>query len=274
VIGGALLLAIGSDSTVLWVALPVAVFVAAYTPGTAPFAIGQAAFTVTIAVLFNLLAPVGWKVGVLRIEDVALGCAVSILAGILFWPRGLASLVGDDLADAFRSGASYLTQSVEWASGARSLEPDGAMAASTAALRLDDALRAFLAEQGTKRIDQPELWRLVGASMRLRLTARLVAGLPRDATGTPATREALGHRTRVLAGWYERLAQLLGRPRQQPVAALQAPRFASVDLVQASWGSHYGIWLCEHLDHLSEDLDELVAPAARLAEIRRRPWWR
>ena len=86
----------------LWVVLPVAVFIAAYTPGTAPFAIGQAAFTVTVAVLFNLLAPVGWKVGVLRIEDVAIGCGVSILAGLLFWPRGIASLVGDDLADAFR----------------------------------------------------------------------------------------------------------------------------------------------------------------------------
>src|SRR5207247_2499676 len=115
VIGGALLLAIGSNFTVLWVVLPIAVFVAAYTPGTAPFAVGQAAFTVTIAVLFNLLAPVGWKVGVLRIEDVAIGCAVSLVVGVLFWPRGVSSVVGDDLADAFRTGASYLTQAVDWA---------------------------------------------------------------------------------------------------------------------------------------------------------------
>ena len=50
----------------------------AATPGSATFAVGQAAFTVTVAVLFNLLAPVGWKVGVLRIEDVALGCGVSV----------------------------------------------------------------------------------------------------------------------------------------------------------------------------------------------------
>ena len=64
VIGGALLVAIGTSSTALWVALPIAVFVAAYAPGTAPFAVGQAAFTVTVAVLFNLLVPVGWKVGV------------------------------------------------------------------------------------------------------------------------------------------------------------------------------------------------------------------
>jgi hypothetical protein len=274
VIGGALLVAIGSDSTALWVALPIAVFVAAYAPGTAPFAIGQAAFTVTIAVLFNLLAPVGWKVGVLRIEDVAIGCAVSVLAGILFWPRGLSSLVGDDLADTFRAGASYLTQAIEWASGSRTGEPDGGTATVTAALRLDDALRAFLTEQGTKHIGKQELWRLVGGSMRLRLTAHLVAGLPRDATGMGAARDALSHRTGTLVAWYERLAELVGKPRGKPVADLEPPAFGSVDVVKVGSGSHYGIWLCEHLDHLSEGLDELVPPASRLAEIRRRPWWR
>jgi uncharacterized membrane protein YccC len=274
VIGGALLLAIGSASTALWVALPIAVFVAAYAPGTAPFAVGQAAFTVTIAVLFNLLAPVGWKVGVLRIEDVAIGCGVSIAAGILFWPRGLASLVGDDLADAFRSGASYLAQAVEWASGSRAGEPDGAMAAAAAGLRLDDALRAFLAEQGSKGIDKHELWRLVGGSMKLRLTAHLVAGLPPDATGTGAARNALAHRADTLAAWYQQLAEQVGRPRQRPVASLQAPVFGAADVVRDTSGSHYGVWLCEHLDHLAEGLGELLQPAARVAYMRRTPWWR
>jgi uncharacterized membrane protein YccC len=274
VIGAALLLAIGSNSAALWVALPIAVLVAAYAPGTAPFAVGQAAFTVTIAVLFNLLVPVGWKVGVLRIEDVALGCTVSVAVGVLFWPRGLAGVVGDNLADAYRSGASFLRQAVEWASGSRVVAPDTASAASTAALRLDDALRAFLAEQGTKHIEKQQLWRLVGGSMRLRLTADAVTRLPPDAPGTGAAREALRHRTSTLSAWYERLAELLGRPHERGVAALAAPAFTSADVVGASSGSHYGVWLCEHLDHLSEHLSELVEPAVRVAEIRRRPWWR
>ena len=272
-IGGALLLPIGSSTTALWVALPVAVFVAAYAPGTAPFAVGQAAFTVTVAVLFNLLVPVGWRVGVVRIEDVALGCAVSILVGALFWPRGVTSLVGDDLADAFRSGASYLEQAVEWACGSRAAEPDGVMAATTAASRLDDALRGFLAEQGSKRIEMPELWRLVGGSLRLRLTAHSIADLPRDATGMGAARDVLGPRTLALAAWYEQLAELVGRPHQPTVVALEVPTFDPAETLEDS-GSHYGIWLGEHLDHLSEHLCELVGPAARVAEVRRRPWWR
>jgi uncharacterized membrane protein YccC len=275
-IGGGLLLALGASSTVLWVALPVAVFVAAYAPGTAPFAVGQAAFTVTVAILFNLLVPVGWRVGVVRVEDVALGCAISVLVGSLFWPRGLASVVGDDLADAFRAGASYLAQAVHWASGsAEALEPDGAGATVTAAARLEEALRAFLAEQGTKHVETHELWRLLGGSLRLRLTALSIAGLPREPTaGVSEARAALEHRTQTLTGWYERLAELVGRPHRRPAVALDAPTLDSADVADASSGSYHGIWLCEHLEHLSEHLEELVGPAARIAAVRRRPWWR
>ena len=254
-------------------ALPIAVFVAAYAPGTAPFAVGQAAFTVTVAILFNLLVPVGWKVGVVRIEDVAIGCAVSVLVGSLFWPRGVASVVGDDLADAFRSGASYLTQAVDWACGLAVAEPDSAHAL-TAASRLDDALRGFLAEQGSKRMEMHELWRLVGGSMRLRLTAHSIAYLPRDPAGIGGIKEALGRRTHMLAAFYERLAVLVGRPHQASIGALEAPGFAGAETLDRASPSRYSVWLIEHLDHLSEHLGELVRPATRIAENRRRPWWR
>jgi uncharacterized membrane protein YccC len=111
--GALLLLGIGTSTPVLWAVLPIAIAVAAYAPGTLPFALGQAAFTVVVVVLFNLLQPVGWKLGLLRVQDVAIGCAVSLVVGVLFWPRGASSVVGDDLADAFRRGTAYLTQAVD-----------------------------------------------------------------------------------------------------------------------------------------------------------------
>jgi hypothetical protein len=274
VIGGALVLAIGGDETALWIAFPIAVLVAAYSPGTAPFAVGQAAFTVMVAVLFNLLAPVGWTVGVLRIEDVALGCAVSVVIGSLFWPRGVAAVVGDDLADAFRTGASYLTQAVAWVSGERRAEPDNSMAAGTAGLRLDEAVRGFLAEQGTKHIPKQDLWRLIGGSLRLRLTAHAVAEMPGDTTGLDAARVALERRTATLTDWYDELAEQVGRPNHRALSELKPPSLSAAGVLDDSSGSYYGVWLCEHLDHLSEHLADLVGPAARIAEIRRRPWWR
>jgi uncharacterized membrane protein YccC len=250
------------------------VFVAAYSPGTAPFAIGQAAFTVTVALLFNLLAPVGWKVGVVRIEDVAIGCAVSFLVGLLFWPRGVAAVVGDDLADAYRSGAAYLRQAIEWAAGLRANQPEGAMTAAAAGQRLDEALRSFLADQGSKRVTKQDLWRLVGGTLRLRLTARAVADLPGDAEAVQSSRDALEHRTVTLESWYEQLADLVGKPNHRPVAALEPPSFGAADIARGGSGSYYGVWLCEHLNHLSEHLGDLVQPAVRVAELRRQPWWR
>jgi uncharacterized membrane protein YccC len=273
VVGGALLLAIGSGSTALWVALPVAVFVAGYAPGTAPFVVGQAAFTVTVAILFNLLAPVGWEVGVVRIEDVAIGCAVSVAVGSLFWPRGVAAVVGDDLADAYRSGAAYLRQAVDWAAGLRACEPGAALTAAAAGARLDEALRGLLAEQGTKHIARQDLWRLVGGSLRLRLTAHAIAELPGDARAIAAVRDTLERRTESLATWYEQLATLVARPSHLAARELQPPSFAAVETDGAP-ASYYGVWLCEHLSHLGEHLGELVRPAHQVAQIRRRPWWR
>ena len=72
-IGVALILAIGTHTAALWVVFPLAVIVAAYAPGTEPFVVGQAAFTVLISVLYNIIIPVGWKVGEIRVEDVAIG---------------------------------------------------------------------------------------------------------------------------------------------------------------------------------------------------------
>lgn len=272
VVGGVLLLAIGSGSTALWVVLPVAVFVASYAPGTAPFVVGQAAFTVTVAILFNLLAPVGWKVGVVRFEDVAIGCAVSVAVGALFWPRGVAAVVGDDLADAYRSGAAYLRQAVHRAAGLRGTDPDAALAAAAAGARLDDALRGLLAEQGTKHIGRHDLWRLVGGSLRLRLTAHAIAELPGDAGAIAGVRDTLTRRTETLATWYEQLAVLVARPNHVTPRELQPPSLAPSEADDPA--SYYGVWLCEHLSHLGEHLAELVKPAAQVAQIRRRPWWR
>jgi uncharacterized membrane protein YccC len=237
VLGALLLLGIGTSTPALWAALPIAVAVAAYAPGALPFTFGQAAFTVVVLVLFNLLAPAGWRVGLLRIEDVAIGCLVSLVVGVLFWPRGAASVVGDDLADAFRRGAAYLTQAVEWALGTRDEPPDAGAAAVTAGIRLDEALRGFLAEQGAKRVSKEDLWMLVMASTRLRLTAYSLAGMrapehlrQHKNAGTAYARIVLAHATADLAGFYERVAVQVGRPvAGQVLMPVKVPSFAGLD---------------------------------------------
>jgi hypothetical protein len=244
VIGAALLVGIGTAQPALWVALPVAVLVAAYAPGTTPFAVGQAAFTVTIVVLFNLLAPAGWRVGLLRVEDVAIGCAVSLVVGALFWPRGVSAVVADDLADAFRVGAAYLIEAVDWALSELMVPPAAAVAAASAGLRLQDAIRGFLTEQGSKKLSKEDLWTLVNASTRLRLSAYTLAGL-RTADlepGVPAVAGAaclpltgseeyagapacvrLRSVAENLAGFYGAVAEEVSRPGHGELAPVPAP---------------------------------------------------
>ena len=111
-VGAALLAVVGTSTAVLWALLPVAVLVAGFVPATVSFAAGQAAFTLAIVILYNILQPAGWRVGLLRIEDVAIGCAVSLGVGLLFWPRGAAAALGRALAEAYEESARYLAGAV------------------------------------------------------------------------------------------------------------------------------------------------------------------
>ena len=87
-VGSAIMIGVADHLVLLWVLLPLAVLVSGMAASMISFVAGQAAFTVVVVILFNIIQPMGWKVGLTRIEDVAIGCAVSIVVGFLFWPRG------------------------------------------------------------------------------------------------------------------------------------------------------------------------------------------
>ena len=61
IVGAALLAGIGTNTTLLWFLLPLAVFLAGVAPAVISFAGGQAAFTLTVVILFNILQPAGWR---------------------------------------------------------------------------------------------------------------------------------------------------------------------------------------------------------------------
>jgi uncharacterized membrane protein YccC len=289
VVGAALLVGIGTGPVALWVALPLAVLIASYTPGTAPYVVGQAAFTVTVVVLFNLLAPAGWKVGLVRVEDVGIGCAVSVVVGVLFWPRGASALVGDNLADSLRAGAAHLADATDWALGLGRRSQGLATAASAASIRLDDAVRGYLTEQGSKRLAKQDLWALTMSALRLRLTAHSLASLPGlGAARGPAAEHPIGPRLReelssesaALSDFYDGIAAEIGRPagRLAAVIAPAVPTVTELSIEPCTIGPpHYhpeALWVRDHLSHLATHSADLIGPAGRLAALRRRPWWR
>jgi uncharacterized membrane protein YccC len=180
VLGSAIMIGVAGHTVALWVLLPLAVLVSGVAPSMISFAAGQAGFTLVVIILFNIIQPVGWRVGLTRIEDVAIGCGVSIVVGLLFWPRGAMAALGRAIADAFVTSSGYLADAVDrLTSTARDVDTTpGQRASHSAYLRLDDAFRQFLVERGAKVVPVEAVANLVTGSNRIRLAAFTLDALP------------------------------------------------------------------------------------------------
>jgi hypothetical protein len=289
IVGGVIVYLLGTDTTVLWALLPLAILFAGMAPATISFAAGQAGFTLTLLILFNLIAPAGWKIGLVRVEDIALGCAVSLVVGALFWPRGAGSALGRALAQAYVDSSRYLAEAVAYgvgrcdASGPATGAPhDEAARAAAASRRLDDTFRGYLSERGAKPVPLSELTRLVTGVAGVRLAADAVLDLWDDDAAhggdRSAARSELLSAAENMTSWYDRFADsLLGR--SQVPDPLVPDRVADGRLVQAvgqdlrdSSGEATAtgvlvIWTGDHLDAVRRLQERLVDPArAAVAE--------
>jgi len=174
-------------------------------------------------ILFNIIEPTGWKVGLTRIEDVAIGCAVSVVVGLLFWPRGATAALGRALSAAFVTNSGYLADAVDRLTMTTKhidTEP-GERASHSAYLLLDDAFRQYFAERGAKVVSVEVVSRLFTGANRIRLAAFTLSRLgvhPPD-EGKPEL-ESVAIAEAVLRDsyarshrWYEEFAEMLSEHR-------------------------------------------------------------
>jgi uncharacterized membrane protein YccC len=283
-VGGLLVALVGTNTAVLWALLPFAILLAGLAPAAISFTAGQAAFTLTLLILFNIIAPAGWEIGLVRIEDVALGSAVSLAVGLLFWPRGAASVLGTALAEAYRDTASYLVEAVRYGVSrcdrvvpAVQAPTAAAMRAAASARRLDDAFRGYLAERGGKPIALGDATSLVTGIVPLRLAADAVLDLwQRQADGTDGDRSAarreLLERAGVVTEWYRDFAAgLSGRGDvPEPLGPDGLADRRLVETVDRDLRRDDGsttatavriIWTGDHLDAARRLQSSLVEPA-------------
>ena len=285
---------IGAHEALLWIALPLTVVLATLAPTVVSFVVGQAAFTGMVVVLFNLLAPDGWHVGLIRVQDVAIGCAISVVVGFLCWPRGASGVFGSALGGALSAGSGYLLAAVSAMTG---IEPDvdlhrAHVAALGADRRLDDAFRLLLTERSARRVGLDVTNRLVAGATRVRLAAfsllTLPEGTPVEAERLPDPIAAAGRSlcqvARASHEWYQQATHVLGsgrgrltepppRPehlRGDVAAALdEARRQGRPDLVDHTLRL---IWVERHLQRQSELQHDLAHQAEHLLALRR-AWW-
>jgi uncharacterized membrane protein YccC len=286
IVGGLLVYLIGTDTNVLWILLPFVILIAGLAPAAISFAAGQAAFTVTLLILFNILVPAGWKIGLLRIEDVAIGSAVSLAVGVLFWPRGAAAALGRSLSAAYADSAHYLADAVAYGvsrcDGAGTQLPaprEAALEAAAASRRLDDTFRSYLSERGSKPVPLSEVTSLMTGVTGVRLAADAVLDLWDGGVAgggdRAAARRELETSAEHLTDWYDHFAGSLTGAEAVPdplvpdqVANGRLVEAVSHDLRDADGhGTATGvrvIWTGDHLDAVRR-LQELLVEPARAA---------
>jgi Fusaric acid resistance protein-like len=282
VVGAVLVIAIGTHEAVLWAVLPFAILLAAYAPRAISFAAGQAGFTVVLFILFNIIQPVGWSVGVVRVEDVAIGFAISLGVGLLFWPRGAAAVLRDHVAAAYASSADYVVATARQliTGGATDDAGRAARAAETAAHRLDDAFRQYLTERSATELNVEDVAAFVGGAARVRRAAQSLASLGRMADGSTRLArcgENLDRELHALQSWYVALGYAIvnrrmvppphirdGEGRSRLLACVRdAARASEKETVDAALVL---LWTSQHIDnlwrleaHLRERFDRLAA---------------
>ncbi|MGQ9411088.1 FUSC family protein [Mycolicibacterium gilvum] len=181
---GALLISlVGVDPVVMWILMPLAVFGSAYVPEIASFIAAQAAFTMMVLISFNLIAPTGWEVGLIRVEDVFVGALVGVVVSVLLWPRGATASVTRAIDSARFVAARYLRAAVlRITRGAYEERTNEVVTLGHAALDasrvVDDAVRHYLSESSGETDFRAPVVRSSNRATRLRGAADLIADIP------------------------------------------------------------------------------------------------
>lgn len=113
VIATVVIFAVGTQIGVLWVLLPLTVFLAAWAPIAVSFPVGQAAFSGFILIALGIISwPPNLRTGLVRIEDIIIGIAVALVVGLLMWPRGALGALHSEIANGLRASSTYLSLAV------------------------------------------------------------------------------------------------------------------------------------------------------------------
>jgi uncharacterized membrane protein YccC len=149
---------VGESTVTLWLLLPVTVLLACFAPAAISFTAGQAAFTVAVVVIFEIVNPTVTAIGLARVEDVIAGSIIALIVSASLWPHGAGRVADRFAADALRASAEYLARTMDALLHGTVLTDDELESVTLTVRRFDDARRQFRLERGA---DTDRLARLV-----------------------------------------------------------------------------------------------------------------
>jgi len=289
--GGLFAVVAGNDPILMWIALPIAILFASYAASAVGFVAGQAAFTLTVIIIFNLISPAGWQVGLVRVEDVALGTGISVVVGVLLWPRGARRDFARSTAGFYRALIAYVGRAFHQLLGMERSADVVALRADVvrARDRAGEAFDSFLNERGAKPLEPHAAARLVSAGSQVLLAGDLLIVVATDLeSGSDSCADGtvvIDEQVRVLLAEIGRLAdELAGRQHQSAFSerpSTVAVRAAAVECMRRAAGDERAVrgaiavviageWV-QNLDRLAADIEQPVKAAEDAARLR---WWR
>ena len=290
IVGGLFIVLAGNHPAVMWTAFPIAVFVAAYAVTTIGFLASQAAFTITLVTLFNLISPAGWQIGLVRIEDLLVGALISVVVGLLLWPRGVRQDLTRALAGVYRRLAIYLDHAFDRVLGyetAPAVDP-GREVIIRARDRVDVALDTLRTEGASGSVDWGTASFLVASANHALLAGDLldvVSGAMGYQAGSCADGARVMHgQVRSLLAAYNHLADRLSLSRaadlesQVSVTAVRDAALKCLRLWQTDGDVGKGAMAVVMAGEWAQDLarleDDLEGAVSTAVEAAKRPWWR
>lgn len=161
----------------LWVLMPLVVVICAWGPVALGYISGQAAFSAFVMIVLGIIDwPPDLSLGLVRVENVAIGAVVAVIVGLILWPGGAAKLLHKAVAVALRETSSYLTLTVN--SLTRHIPATTLQVQET--LAIDSSLRASethdiaVMQGGTAVTDSRQWARLTNATTLMLDVSRIV----------------------------------------------------------------------------------------------------
>jgi len=289
-VGGLFAAVAGNHPTLMWIAFPIAVFGAAYAATTIGFMLSQAAFTINLIVVFNLISPAGWQVGLVRIEDLIVGALISLLVGLLLWPQGARRELARGLGSVYRSLDPYLAQAFDRVLGFEAVTPPDSIrqVVLRARDRAGETFETFTTERGVRPSEQEAAAFLLSSANHLILAGDLLGVIARvmgySASGRGEGGREVREQVRRMLSKYRGLADRLSLSdvqEQEPDVSIEALREAELSCLRR-WQTNpelgrgamavvmAGEW-AQNLASLETDLEDAVSTAVDAA---RKPWWR
>jgi hypothetical protein len=244
---------------------------------------------VLLLIVFNLLAPVGWQVGLVRIEVVAVGSAIGVVAGTLLWPRGARPDFAHSLSGLYRLVAVHLSEALDLVLGSGRAEAVNATRAQVwqARQKTGETFDLLLGETVSGNFSPEVASFMVAASdhaVTMADSFQVAVEMGYVATGCVSGAQQLDSGSAALVASWFMLAERIegvGAVRTVPLhredlrqAALDCLAAWQGDSAQRGAAAIAVAWTREWIEMLGTLVGDLEQPAANVAASAAAPWWR